>query len=165
MSQHPFAVDAATLDQSLRSLLAGATLGSAALLHVALPSRGGRPLPSPELLIEFEDGADAELGLATWQVAGRLLPPEQALHWLASLPERDRLPPAVALGADLRFWRLAARFQLSLLARQRYVPTLLADQPPAAGKGQAARGSQPGATYQAAWQPWPMPSSARVRGG
>ncbi len=109
---------------------------------MALPSRGGQPLPSPELLIDVEDGADAELGIATWQVAGRLLPPEQALRWLASLPERDRLPPAVALGADLRFWRLAARFQLSLLARQRFVPSLLADQPAAAGKGQAAQGSQ-----------------------
>ena len=163
INQHPFAADAATLDQSLRSLPAGATLGSAALLHVALPSRGGQPLPSPELLIEVEDGADAGLGIATWQVAGRLLPPEQALRWLASLPERDRLPPAVALGADLRFWRLAARFQLSLLARQRFVPSLLADQPAAAGKGQGAQGSQSQATYRAAWQPWLDDPADRAR--
>ena len=150
VNRHPFAADAAALDQTLRSLPAGAVPGSAALLHVALPSRGGQPLPSPELLVEVEHGADADLSLAAWQTAGCLLPPERALRWLASLPEREQLPPNVALGADLRFWRLAARFQLSLLARQRFVPGLLADPPGA---------------YRAVWQPWLNDPADRARLG
>jgi SNF2 family DNA or RNA helicase len=103
---------------------------------------------------------DAEIHLATWQMTGYLVPAEQALRWLAGLPERDRLPPSMALGADLRFWRLAARFQLSLLARQRFVPALLVA---ASGKETAARSSARAAAYHAVWQPWLDDPADRAR--
>ena len=131
----------------MRSLPGDSASRSAALLHVDLPSRGIQPLSSPDLLVDAEDTPDGETSLATWQVAGCLLSPEDALPWLARLPERDRLPPQVTLGADVKFWRMAARFQLSLLARQRLVPALPEPVAPAAGSQKSQ------ATYRAAWQP------------
>lgn len=88
-------------------------------------------------------------------MAGRLLPPERALRWLAGLPERDQLPPNLAMGPDLHFWRLAARFQLSLLARQRFVPTLLVNQSAGGNQGQDG--------YRAVWQPWLDDPADRAR--
>ncbi len=114
--------------------------------------------------MEADEEAGAQLSLATWQVTGYLAPPGQALHWLAGLPERDRLPPHLALGADLQFWRLAARFQLSLLARQRFVPALLAAEKPAAGgEGTGARGKPRRAAWRAVWQPWLDDPADRAR--
>ncbi|MEZ4769240.1 MAG: DEAD/DEAH box helicase [Caldilineales bacterium] len=136
VSPHPFAGDVDALEQVLRGVA-----GKAAPLLVDLPSRSGRPLASPMLLAEEAD--DGEISLATWQVSACLLAPEDALRWLASLPERDRLSPQIVLGDDIRFWQHAACWQLSLLARQRFVPTLLPSDAPGA----------PQTTWRAAWQP------------
>jgi SNF2 family DNA or RNA helicase len=157
VSRHPFAADAAALSQALRSLPADAP-ATPVELTVALPSSNSHPLPSPELLREVEDTADAEPALAAWQVAGCLLPAEHALRWLVHLPEREQLPPDLALGADVRFWRLAARFALSLLARQRFVPNLVAETH-AAGKARAGRQN----ALRAVWQPWLDDPADRAR--
>lgn len=148
VARHPWAASAEALAELLHGL-PGRAAGTPTPLLVSLPTRRGQPLPSPELLMEGDDGAAGELTLASWQVDGALLPAEPALRWLTHLPERD-LPPGLALGADLRFWRLAARFQLSLLARQRFTPTLLAAP---ASNGKARRG-QAMPAYRAVWQPW-----------
>lgn len=157
VSRHPFAADAAALNQALRSLPADAP-ATAVELTVALPSSNSHPLPSPEVLREVEDTTDAEPALAVWQVAGCLLPAGHALRWLVHLPERDQLPPGLALGADVRFWRLAARFALSLLARQRFVPNLVAETH-TAGKARAGRQN----ALRAVWQPWLDDPADRAR--
>lgn len=148
VDRHPFAAGADALSQALRSLPVDVP-ATAAVLAVTMPSRNNRPLPSPELLWDVEDVDDAGAALAMWQVAGSLLSPEHALRWLIHLPARDQLQPGLTLGADVRFWQLAARFALGLLGRQRFVPGLLAAvQPPdATGRG------RPG-SYRAVWQPW-----------
>jgi len=65
------------------------------------------------------------LRLKPWSVTGLALPAELALGFLATLPtEQSAPPPQVRLGADVRFWAVAARFALELLARQRFVPAL-----------------------------------------
>jgi SNF2 family DNA or RNA helicase len=46
---------------------------------------------------------------------------------LVGLPTEQSTPsPRVRLGADIRFWAVAARFTLELLARQRFVPAVVA---------------------------------------
>ncbi len=157
VERHPFAAGADALNQVLHSLPVDVT-ATAVTLAVALPSRNNRPLPSPELLWEVEDAADGEAALAVWQVAGCVLSAEQTLRWLIHLPARDQLPPGLVLGADVRFWRLAARFALSLLARQRFVPGLLAAVPTTG----AARQGRPVA-YRAVWQPWLDDAADRAR--
>ena len=62
-----------------------------------------------------------------------LLEPEPALRWLSSPVEA--LPSEASSGseevgidgADLRFWRMAARFALGLLRRERWLPSMERD--------------------------------------
>jgi SNF2 family DNA or RNA helicase len=89
-----------------------------------LPSAGGRPVASPELLLDSPPGLEKRR-LAPWRIAGLTIPPLTALGWLAGLPnELDDHPARVRLGEDVRFWATAARLALELLARQRFLPGL-----------------------------------------
>ena len=91
-----------------------------------LPSRNGRPEPCPELgTVEDKAPLPHESVLAAWRVNGLVLPAEQALTLLASLPRRVDAWPEVRLGPDLRYWSLAAKLALELLCRQQYLPSVL----------------------------------------
>ncbi|HEY7699425.1 MAG TPA: hypothetical protein VIE88_13470, partial [Vicinamibacteria bacterium] len=92
-----------------------------------LPTRGEVPLPSPELLHEREAAAaPGERHLASWRVSGLALSPESALDWLVILPAPEELDPhRFRLGAGIRYWSVAARFALELLARQRFLPAIV----------------------------------------
>jgi len=97
------------------------------------------PLPSPELVSAGVSTAADAPSLHAWRVDGLSLSPADALCFLATQPRGVTWPrPDLALGADLRYWALAAQFALDLLARQRFIPTL---EPDAAGD------------YHAAWRP------------
>jgi SNF2 family DNA or RNA helicase len=69
------------------------------------------------------------LPLHSWEVAdGATLVPTQ-VHALALSPVDAMfhlltLDPEQQMGDDMRFWQLAARFTLELLARERYVPSM-----------------------------------------
>ncbi len=93
-----------------------------------LPSENGFPIPSPEIFFHRDSPSPLEKRLRAWQVRGLSLSPEAALAWLARLPvSEEGLPHRLRLGADLRFWSAAARFALELLARQRFLPAIVAD--------------------------------------
>jgi SNF2 family DNA or RNA helicase len=152
--RHPFAVGSGPLRDHWRALGGVSDAdGSAAPLEEAtlrllLPAAGGRPLPSPERarLGEAEvTRAAKEATLEEWTVPALSVPPLAALRWLAQLPREGRPAAHLHLGADLRFWAEAARLALELLARQRFVPTVTAADPP-----------------EAAWEPlWDDPDDAR----
>ncbi|MBF6589841.1 MAG: DEAD/DEAH box helicase [Ktedonobacterales bacterium] len=109
-------------------------------LPLWLPSQGPRPWPSPFMVAagwapDSTVPEAAETPLALWRADALLLDAESAVTLLAGLPAgaeaatvaEDRtagtwgLAPMV-LGSDLRLWAAAARFVLSLLARQRFLP-------------------------------------------
>ncbi len=93
---------------------------------LVLPTAGEFPLPSPELLLERESAAAEERRLAPWRVSGLTLSPESALDWLVMLPTPEELDPhRFRLGTGIRYWSVAARFALELLARQRFLPALV----------------------------------------
>jgi SNF2 family DNA or RNA helicase len=97
--------------------------------------------------LDLEAEAEAETQLRPWQVNGLALDLLSALDLLIALPpthEAGRL-----WGADLRFWSLAAKLGLELLAQQKYLP------------GMAEEGGQ----YRAVWVPaWQDPHDrARIR--
>jgi len=95
---------------------------------LVLPTEGDAPLPSPELLFEREASSPHERRLSPWRVSGLTLSPEAALDWLVMLPTPEELDPhRFRLGAGIRYWSVAARFALELLARQRFLPALVPD--------------------------------------
>ena len=90
-----------------------------------LPTQAGRPLLPPWLSIEDTEsdaaGPETEPELAPWKIPGLALDVLAALDVLVALPVRDR---DRRWGNDLRYWSVAAKLGLELLARQRYLPGL-----------------------------------------
>ncbi|MGI8967839.1 MAG: DEAD/DEAH box helicase [Chloroflexota bacterium] len=79
-------------------------------ISLLLPSLDGHPLSSSE---SVEDAV-----LAPVAVCAVALPPVDAMFHLLMLDPEEKM------GDDLRFWQIAARFTLELLARERYVPAI-----------------------------------------
>jgi SNF2 family DNA or RNA helicase len=99
-----------------------------AQLRLRLPTANARPVASPEWTRASVDAAapsSTAAVLEEWSVPALSVPPSAAVRWLAALPRDPRPAPGLSLGADLRFWSEAARLALELLARQRFVPTLV----------------------------------------
>ena len=142
---HPFQAIMEQVLDALRYLLPEAELvtaeGIETRVHILLPSSNRGPLGSPQLI---RDGGESEedsepSGLGLWEVGGLSLTPPQTLALLVPLPLEPR--PDITVGSDLRFWNVAAKFALELLARQRFLPTLVRD------------GSAKIPEWRARWQP------------
>ena len=86
--------------------------------------------------LETEREVASEVTLHPWQVEGIRLTASEALQLLQSLPLSSVQGDELGwLGAALRFWSHIARWQLDLLARAKFLPTLKTqteDQPPIA---------------------------------
>jgi hypothetical protein len=109
--------------------------------RVLLPASAGGPI-LPSWLVADTDQAldstsrdDGDAQLRPWQVPGLALDVLAALDLLIRVPSARQAGPQ--WGADLRFWGLAAKLGLELLAHQKYAPGLLQE------KG----------TYRASWLP------------
>jgi len=104
-------------------------------VQALLPSSEREPLASPELVRDTSDeeteAASFAPRLRPWKLEGLALSPSNSLALLASLPQSELSPSkrvsAYALGQDLRFWSVAGKFALELLARQRFLPALAQD--------------------------------------
>jgi len=107
---------------------------------VMLPSRGLPIVPSwllrqaPPQLDDTSDpetasvDSDAPPVLRAWRVEGLGLDLLKALDLLVALPWQAPAPSrnleGVAIGSDLRYWGIVAKFVLELLVRERFVPGL-----------------------------------------
>ncbi len=112
---HPTAIDPADRDPTLAR-------AEAVDVRLWLPSTRTGPLPSTPT--EGRRGGRApKPWLRHWHVPARALQPAAAVDWL--LAARPDGAPAPA-GDDLRAFRAAARLVLAGLARQRFVPGLVA---------------------------------------
>jgi SNF2 family DNA or RNA helicase len=131
---HPFAAAAAELYQVLPTPELADEVTEERLI-ARLPTLADEPQPSRPFL--RERAASGSPALASWVVPALTFAPAGALELLAALPATDDTTPGVDVGADLRFWGLAARFALELLAGQRFVPALVAE----------------GDAYMARWRP------------
>jgi len=129
LMSHPFIAPAAAL-AALSDIPAG---GGSATIIVRLPAADGLPLPSDE-----PDAASVStIELLSYRVPALLLDAPAAIRFLVSVAATAP-PPDARPGEDLRFWALAARLALDLLAAQQFRPDLVLP---------AAR------SYRAAWQP------------
>ncbi len=144
---HPFACQAA----ELADLLAGrpGTAADAARkavhdeLTLQLPSAGGGPLASPELVRPEPPGsagpasrgpAHRRVALVSWRVPVLAFGPAAALAVLGGLGQPDDV---AAAGGSLIYLAAVARFATDLAARGRVLPVLVAE----------------GETYAARWRP------------
>ncbi len=95
-------------------------------IALRLPSTPKAPLPSPDLArIQLSDAAEPTQ-LSAWRVEANVFAPLAALSFFAALPHQIE-SPTFMLSDDARYWSLAAKFALELLARQRFLPTLARD--------------------------------------
>jgi SNF2 family DNA or RNA helicase len=84
--------------------------GQAEQISLLMPAIDGQPVFSSD---SVEDAV-----LTPIEVSALKLSPVDAMFHLLTLD------PEQSMGDDLRFWQIAARFTLELLARERYVPTI-----------------------------------------
>lgn len=66
-----------------------------------------------------------EITLYPWQVSGLWLTPSEAATFLQQLPLGPSQVAGVDLGPDLRYWSQIARWGLDLLARSKYLPSVV----------------------------------------
>jgi non-specific serine/threonine protein kinase len=117
---HPFAVGHTELTSLLPALAAAAT--GTATLH--LPTRGGGPVGSPELIREEIVDAGGGVRAGEWRVPVLELPADSAYALLRGLD-----PETVAYGASLAHLAEVATFAADLVARGRLLPAVLTDPP------------------------------------
>ena len=128
---HPFALSSEALRRVWLDLMPSGeeaikTDAKEIVAVVQLPSASDSPQASPGLMREAEEGrGQSKLKLSSWQVDALVIPPADVPGFLIGLLSEGDTTPGIKIGADLRFWSLAARFALELLACQRYVPALL----------------------------------------
>ncbi len=96
--------------------------GSATL---KLPSVDGRPLPSPNLISEWETDREEPVHLIPWSVEGLALPAAAALQGLVNLPSLAAAVPGLALGDDARFYQAVAGLAMEALAAGKMLPVLV----------------------------------------
>jgi SNF2 family DNA or RNA helicase len=115
---HPFAAPAGDLAAALGEIAAKATQATAAL---GLPTAGGRPVDSPEL-VRPEPPPRAPMALATWRVPVLELAPDDAFPLLRAHDDDD-----LRYGASLRHLAELADFAVDLVHRGRLLPTVQPD--------------------------------------
>lgn len=148
--QHPFQATRAELAEAKLVLSAIATGTSGAQdserltsappefrrALLLLPSVCGYPQPSPDLGSQTESleepdafGQKAHATFELFQVNGIAIAAPDAVKIFSALPDSARILPCslqgqhpVMLGADVRYWSLAAKLVLELVARQRFLP-------------------------------------------
>jgi len=122
---HPFALsdDGVRHALSTMGLTRWATQTNVRLVNACLPSTPEIDLQSePHRSTEPVDGSASEnLRLALWAVPAVVLDEVATVSLLPRIAAASAENPGV-MGDDLRAWIVAARFALSLLARQRFLP-------------------------------------------
>ncbi len=120
---HPYAVDTAELAAAV-----GVVPATTAADHVelTLPTRGGAPLPSPELVRDGDQGSTGRVLPARWRVPAVLLDVDQTYAWVSRVD-----PTAIAYGASVHHLKELVTFADDLVTRGRILPTVRSDGPAA----------------------------------
>ena len=123
VSPHPYAVDAADLVSTLE-LAPGPTAPDG--VELTLPTRGGVPMPSPELVRDADSSSTGPVRAGRWRVPAVLLDADRAYAWLSRLD-----PTVIACGASVHHLIELVAFADDLVNRGRMLPTVRTDGPAA----------------------------------
>jgi len=124
---HPFCLPASETETLLcqqfdlnyietRDMLADAEL--------RLPTGHFGPLPSPQLIHNWDLGTKQAPLLRPWQISGVELPLDIAYRVLMALPQTTMITPTLHIGTDCRFWAMTASLVGEALAQQKLLPLL-----------------------------------------
>ena len=103
-----------------------------------LPSNEQGALPSSPLLTEQPEERGT-VRIAPWEVPALALTTEQAVAVLVAGIDRTTWGPGVVVGKTLAYWATVLRFAGALVARQQYLPGMVAE--------------DDGTTFRASWEP------------
>jgi superfamily II DNA or RNA helicase len=112
---------------------------------LSLPSYNGRPVASSPLIAEPPATGD-KCSLGLWRVTTVELPWRLAIEFLSACAGKRALADGVIVADDLMFWVAGLRLAAALVARQHFLPDLIAD----SGR------------YIARWRPVPSNEEARA---
>ena len=121
---HPFAADAGTLAETLKSADPALRLMARRVRPLAmwLPSGAAGPAPS-SALVASADGAGDPTHIAPWSVPALRLEPAESVALLRAVSRDRNLAAGTFAGADLRYWAEDAfRFAAALVVRQQFLP-------------------------------------------
>jgi SNF2 family DNA or RNA helicase len=132
---HPFLLFTNELQTHLQTSLPHSI--SQRVFTVWLPTNAYGPVPSPDLIHDWEqaDGSD----LLPWEVSGLWLDARSAFQFFVALT--DHTIASLRPGSDLLYWQYAFNLVLEGLAQQKYRPTLIEIQ------------TKKDMRYEARWQP------------
>ena len=130
IQRHPFAATTIEIADLLATLCPqGDWQDAERQTRIALlPSRPSAPIVPSWLIVDDEEGEEEPLRLLPWRVEGLGISVLRTLDILVGLPLGDRDPHAgQRFGVDLQYWSVVAKLGLELLARERFLPGLRAD--------------------------------------
>ncbi len=125
--RHPYAATTIEITHFLATYVPDIPLRSfERMTRVALlPSWSESPVVPPWLDSRQAEHEDEAIRFTYWRLEGIGVPALRMLDVLAAVPYMDNAEQNDHIvGIDLRFWSLAAKFVLELLAGQRYIPGL-----------------------------------------
>ncbi|MFQ5789580.1 MAG: DEAD/DEAH box helicase, partial [Acidobacteriota bacterium] len=128
-NRYPYDAGESRLRQALREAAVGFKLGKRKFQTQTawLPARGRLPVPSSPLIAE-PPVSRRKARLAPWAVTTYPLSADEAVGLLCRCMGQQTLAPGVVVGLDLAYWAKALRFAGSLVARQKYLPGLSAEE-------------------------------------
>jgi SNF2 family DNA or RNA helicase len=125
IGSHPYAADTEELKEVIHQLYGSAMMDEYTLnlskgeAVLSLPILSRIPLPARQTVIELK----GKTGIWDFKVDAIYLKTDQAIALLSAIPLRDYDLPC-RLGADMRFWNLAAKFVLHLISQHKFIPML-----------------------------------------
>ncbi len=122
---HPFCAAPETVEIVLHPVIPELGHNQLNWLRLLLPSSRVMPLPSPELLHNWDTDTTSPQILTSWIIAGLWLSPEAAFDCLSQLPSPNDLPSGLALGQDILYWQRVTNLLLETLAQQKMLPGLI----------------------------------------
>jgi hypothetical protein len=122
LAPHPYAVDTA----ELTTIVGVPAVPGADGVELTLPTRGGAPLPSPELVREGDPSSTGQVRPGRWRVPAVRLDADQTYAWVSGLE-----PTAIACGASVHHLVELVAFADDLVTRGRILPTVLSVGPAA----------------------------------
>ena len=122
LAPHPYAVDTA----ELTTIVGVPAVTGADGVELTLPTRGGAPLPSPELVREGDPSSTGQVRPGRWRVPAVRLDVDQTYAWVSGLE-----PTAIAYGASVHHLVELVAFADDLVTRGRILPTVVSEGPAA----------------------------------
>ncbi|MDQ1254127.1 MAG: hypothetical protein QG646_3347 [Euryarchaeota archaeon] len=133
---YPYDSSFENLSSALELMLGSIDQKKTEKINVWMPTKDGNPVPSSPLIAETP-GSEAEFTLAPWTVLACHLKAEETMILLCNCMGKRVLAPGIITGNDLLWWAETLKFAGSLVAGQKYLPGVRAEE----GK------------YRAFWEP------------